>query len=143
MLTQTTEYALRVITFLAAQTACGKTPSSGDEIAASTHNSRRYLKQVMRNLTAGGLVESRRGTKGGYLLARAAETITILDIVNAVEPIKRICNCPLNLQSHTSLCPLHAQLDNAYAVAEQAFAGVTIADLLNSTNPIIPLIEFP
>ena len=143
MLTQTTEYALRAVTFLATQVACYKTPSSADKIAAATQIPRRYLPRVMQNLTAEGLVESRCGVQGGYVLARSAESITILDVVNAVEPIKRICHCPLNLQSHTSLCPLHAELDHAYEVAEQAFANVTIAGLLNSTNPIIPLIDSP
>lgn len=143
MLTQTTEYALRAVTFLAARAACGETPLSADKIAAATQIPRRYLPRVMQNLTAEGLVESRCGVQGGYVLARSAEAITILDIVNAVEPIKRICNCPLDLQSHTSLCPLHAELDHAYELAEQAFANVTIAGLLNSTNPIIPLIDSP
>ncbi len=143
MLTQTTEYALRAVTFLASQAACGKTPSSADKIAAITQIPRRYLHRVMQNLTAEGLVESRCGVQGGYLLARAAESITILDVVNAVEPVRRICNCPLNLQSHTSLCPLHAELDHAYEVTEQAFANVTIAGLLNSTSPILPFIDAP
>ena len=143
MLTQTTEYALRAVTFLATQVAYGKMPSSADKIAAATQIPRRYLPRVMQNLTAEGLVESRCGVQGGYVLARSAESITILDVVNAVEPIKRICHCPLTLQSHTFLCPLHAELDHAYEVTEQAFANVTIAGLLNSTNPIIPLIDSP
>ncbi len=143
MLTQTTEYARRAYTLLATQDAYGKTPSSADEIAAATQIPRRYLPRVMQNLTAEGLVESRCGVQGGYVLARSAEAITILDVVNAVEPIKRICNCPLNLQSHTSLCPLHAELDHAYEVTEQVFANVTIGGLLKSTNPIIPLVDSP
>ncbi len=143
MLSRTTEYALRAVTYLARQAACGKTPSSADEIAGITRIPRRYLHRVMQNLTAAGLVESRCGSHGGYLLARTAETITILDVVDAVESARRICKCPLNLQSHTTLCPLHAELDRAYAVTEQAFAKVTIAGLLNSTSPIVPLSDSP
>ncbi len=104
MLTQTTEYALRAVTFLATQAARGKTPTSADKIA---------------------------------------EAITTFHVVNAVEPVKRICNSSPNLQSHTSLCPLHAELDHAYEVTEQPFAHVTIAGLLNSINPIIPLVDSP
>lgn len=141
MLSKTTEYALRAVTCLAGQAACGKTPSSAEEIAGITKIPRRYLHRVMQNLANADLVESRCGSQGGYSLARSAEAITILDIVDAVEPLGRICNCPLNLQSHTSLCPLHAELDRAYAATEEAFAKVTIAGLLNSTSPIIPLVE--
>jgi Rrf2 family protein len=143
MLSRTTEYALRAVTCLAGQAAGGKTLSSADEIAGITQVPRRYLHRVLQNLAAAGLVESRCGSRGGYVLARAADSITILDVVGAVEPVRRICRCPLNLPSHTSLCPLHAEMDRAYAVMEQAFAKVTIADVLNSTSPIVPLIDSP
>ncbi|MCM2369481.1 Rrf2 family transcriptional regulator [Aporhodopirellula aestuarii] len=143
MLSKTTEYALRAVTCLAGQAACGKTPSPADEVAGITQIPRRYLHRVMQNLAAAGLVESRCGTHGGYLLARPAEAITILNVVAAVEPMARICNCPLNLQSHTALCPLHAELDRAYAATEEAFAKVTIAALLSSANPIVPMCETP
>jgi hypothetical protein len=62
-------------------------------------------------------------------------------VVNAVSPIERIRNCPLGIDSHTSLCPLHAELDKAYAKTEAAFAGVNLQQLLDSTNRIKPLCE--
>jgi Rrf2 family protein len=141
MLSRTTEYALRAVTCLASQVAGGTTLSSADEIAGITQVPRRYLHRVLQHLAAAGLVESRCGSHGGYALARSADTITILAVVDAEEPVRRICRCPLNLPSHTSLCPLHAEMDRAYAVTEQAFAKVTIADLLNSTSPIVPLLD--
>ncbi len=139
MLSVTTEYALRAVTCLAGQQACGKVSWSADELAKVTQIPRRYLHRVMQRLVAAGLVESRCGSQGGYTLQREANLVTILDVVNAVEPLTRICSCPLNLESHTSLCPLHAELDRAYAACENAFQKVTIHDLLNSTGPIIPL----
>jgi len=39
------------------------------------------------------------------------------------------------------LCPLHKELDKAYAATEQAFARVTLAKLTRSTSPIVPLCE--
>ena len=67
--------------------------------------------------------------------------VTILDVVNAVAPLERIRECPLGLKSHTELCPLHAELDRAYAATEAAFASVTIEQLLNSTSPVVPLCD--
>ena len=64
-----------------------------------------------------------------------------MDVVNAVAPLERIRHCPLGLPSHTSLCPLHNELDKAYAATETAFSRVTIAELLRSGNRIIPLCE--
>jgi len=76
------------------------------------------------------------------VLNRAADDLTILDVINAVAPMERITSCPLGLKSHTSLCPLHDELDKALAATETAFAAVTIRQLLKSTNPIVPLTEF-
>jgi DNA-binding IscR family transcriptional regulator len=70
-----------------------------------------------------------------------ADEISILDVVNAVDPVERIRHCPLGLTSHTSLCPLHKELDRAYAATEAAFARVTIGELLRSTSKIVPLCE--
>jgi hypothetical protein len=47
----------------------------------------------------------------------------------------------LGLKSHTALCPLHKELDRAYAATEKAFRAVTIKQLVESTSPIIPLCE--
>lgn len=139
MLSLTTEYALRAATCLAGQQAGGNVPWSASELATVTKIPRRYLHHVMQRLIAAGLVESSCGSLGGYALKRDAKVLTILDVVNAVEPLQRICSCPLNLESHTSLCPLHAALDQAYAACEDAFKKVTIHDLINSTGPIVPL----
>ncbi|MGB7325978.1 MAG: Rrf2 family transcriptional regulator [Rubripirellula sp.] len=141
MLSKTAEYALRAVTCLAEREACDKTPSSADALAEVTQVPRRYLNRVLQDLVVGKLVLSRCGAKGGYELAKPTSAITILDVINAVGPLGRIESCPLGLKSHTSLCPLHAELDRSYAATEAAFAGVTIKQLLDSTNPIIPMVE--
>ena len=92
-------------------------------------------------MAAAGLVRSRSGPGGGYELAQDVQTLTILHVINAVSPLERIRNCPLGLKSHTALCPLHAELDRAYAATEAAFAGVTIVSLLESTSAVIPLCD--
>jgi Rrf2 family nitric oxide-sensitive transcriptional repressor len=143
MLSKTAEYALRAVTCLAEREACGLAPSSADAISEGTQVPRRYLNRVLQDLVAAELIESRCGPRGGYELAKTTDAITILDVVNAVAPLGRITTCPLGLKSHTSLCPLHAELDRAYAATEAAFAGVTIAALLASTSPIVPLCESP
>ena len=138
MLSKTAEYALRAVTSLAAN---GESALSADVLAEKTKVPRRYLTRVMQDLAAAGLVGSRSGPGGGYILAKDTAKLTILDVVNAVAPLERITTCPLGLRSHTSLCPLHAELDKAYAATEAAFAAVTIKKLVNSTSPIVPLCE--
>lgn len=138
MLSKTAEYALRAVTSLAANS---ESALSADVLAEKTKVPRRYLTRVMQDLAAAGLVGSRSGPGGGYILAQDTAKLTILDVVNAVAPLERITTCPLGLSSHTSLCPLHAELDKAYAATEAAFAAVTIEKLVNSTSPIVPLCE--
>ncbi len=102
---------------------------------------RRYLHKVLQDLVHAQLVHSRSGPGGGYSLSRSPDDITILDVVNAVAPLERIRHCPLGLPSHTSLCPLHQQLDQAYAATETAFASVTIGQVLRSESRIVPLCD--
>src|SRR5207247_914616 len=91
-----------------------------------------------------GLVTSRRGLGGGFALARPAAEVTIWDVVEAVEPIRRIRTCPLGLASHRArLCPLHRKMDDALAQIEQAFKGTTLAAVLADPSPSVPLCPFP
>ena len=138
MLSKTAEYALRAVVCLA---GWPEHPASADLLAQKTKVPRSYLHRVLQDLAAAGLVQSRPGPGGGYELARSAKKVTILDVVNAVEPIERIRQCPLGLKSHRALCPLHRQLDQAYAATEVAFRGVTLRDLIDSTSPVTPLCD--
>ncbi|MFK8112108.1 MAG: Rrf2 family transcriptional regulator [Rubripirellula sp.] len=138
MLSKTAEYALRAVACMSGATG---SPLSADLVAKKTKVPRRYLTRVLQDLASAGLVQSRPGPGGGYELAVATDKLTILDVVNAVGPLERIRNCPLGLESHTELCPLHAELDKAYAATESAFAGVTIQQLVESASPIVPLCD--
>jgi Rrf2 family nitric oxide-sensitive transcriptional repressor len=140
MLSKTAEYALRAVACMGGN---GGKPASADYLAEKTKVPRRYLTRVLQDLVAAELAGSRSGPGGGYELARDPGDLTILDVVNAVAPVERIHQCPLGLKSHTKLCPLHTELDRAYAATEAAFAGVTIRQLLQSTSPIVPLCNVP
>lgn len=121
----------------------GGKPASADFLAEKTKVPRRYLSRVLQDLVAAELAHSRSGPGGGYELIVDVDQLSILDVVNAVAPLERIHRCPLGLESHTELCPLHAELDRAYAATEAAFAEVTIGQLLRSTSPIVPLCNVP
>ncbi|MCA8984877.1 MAG: Rrf2 family transcriptional regulator [Planctomycetaceae bacterium] len=138
MLPKTAEYALRTIAFLASDVSQA---AAADVIAKKTQVPRRYLHKVLQDLVRAELVSSRSGPGGGYSLACGADEVTILDVVNAVAPLERIRHCPLGLASHTSLCPLHQELDRAYEATETAFSRVTIGELLRSTSSVIPLCD--
>lgn len=141
MLSQTVEYALRAMVYLA---RFDQEPQPTDKISKNTQVPAPYLAKVLQNLTRKGLVRSQRGVRGGFLLARSPEEITVLDVVNAVEPIQRIRTCPLELKSHgIRLCPLHFRLDRALEMVENAFRQSTLAEILAEPTDSVPLCEFP
>ena len=141
MFSQTVEYALRAVVYLAGQ---GTAPRTSEQIAQSTRVPQSYLSKVLQQLAENGLINSQRGPRGGFVLARSADVLTILEVVAAVDPICRIKTCPLGLASHgVQLCPLHKRVDDALAEVERAFGATTFAEVLADPNPSIPLCEFP
>jgi Rrf2 family protein len=141
MLSQTVEYALRVMAFLADAAPASRT---GVEIAAATKVPLPYLRKVLKKLDAAELVTLTRGVQGGAAIGRPADAVRILDVVNAVEPIARIKTCPLGLKAHgVRLCPLHKRLDQALAGVEDAFRRTTLAEVLAEPGRSRPLCDAP
>ncbi|MEX2213522.1 MAG: Rrf2 family transcriptional regulator [Phycisphaeraceae bacterium] len=139
MISQTSEYALRAIVHLADQAESSLTTP---QIAETTRVPVGYLAKVLGQLAKAGLVRSQRGLHGGFSIARAPQDITVLDVINAVDPVQRIHTCPLGLKAHgKKLCPLHRQLDDAMASIERAFGSSTIADLLADPSSSKPLCD--
>jgi Rrf2 family protein len=138
MLSQTVEYSLRAVVFLADKVE----PQKTGQIATATKVPPAYLSKVLQGLARANIVRSQRGIGGGMTLARAPKDLTILDVVNAVEPLGRIETCPLGLKQHgVHLCALHRRLDNALAMVEEAFRSTTLAEVLADPNPSVPLCE--
>jgi Rrf2 family protein len=139
MLSQTVDYALRAMVYLADQVPA---PRTNEQIANVTLVPQAYLSKIMQSLSKTGLVRSQRGLHGGFALTKDADEITILDVVNAVEPLQRIRQCPLGLKTHgVQLCPLHRRLDHALATVEEAFGDTTLAEILAERSGSIPLCE--
>jgi len=139
MISQTVEYALRAVVHLASEApASCKT----QQIATITQVPAAYLSKVLQSLAKAKIVRSQRGIGGGVALAADPKVLSILDVVNAVDPLQRITTCPLGLKSHgTHLCPLHRRLDNAMAQVEAAFANTTLAEVLSEPGQPLPLCD--
>ena len=127
MISQTVEYALRAVVYLASHPGSHTT----GEISTHTKVPASYLCKVLQKLAKRGVVASQRGLGGGFQLAKTPEKITALDVVNVVDKIERIKTCPLKLVEHgINLCPLHMRMDNALASFEKLFSETTIAEML-------------
>jgi len=139
---QTVEYALRAMVQLA---YAGPAGSSTDELAQKTQVPRAYLSKVLQGLRVAGFLKSQRGVGGGVCLILQPEHVTILDVVNAVEPIVRIHTCPLGIESHgRNLCPLHTKMDCTYASIEASLGATTLADVIAGKSfGLLPLCSMP
>jgi len=128
VLSQTAEYALRAIVDLAHVFPEGKTT---EQIALSTKVPPAYLSKVLQALSRGGLVRSQRGVRGGMSLQKQPSQVSILDVVNAVDPLKRVHECPSGLAEHRyQLCALHRRIDEVIAMAEGEFSATTMAQVV-------------
>jgi Rrf2 family protein len=140
MFTKTQEYALRAVVWLAQHHDEGAVDNA--RIAAGTGVPTSYLSKVLQGLSRAGIVVSKRGVGGGFCLEPEPEELTVLDVIGAVEPLRRITTCPLALKSHKKhLCPMHAQLDEALALVEKTLGNSTIRDVMSEPGRPTPLVE--
>ncbi len=77
------DYAVRVAAELA--TAPPGEPVKGEQLAKAQDMPLKFLENILGALRTAGLVASRRGASGGYLLAKPAADITVADVIRAVD----------------------------------------------------------
>lgn len=127
MISQTAEYALRAIVHLASR---GQTYRKVAQIAESTGVPSGYLSKIMLSLARAGVVKSKRGFDGGFILASEPEELSILVVINAVDPIQRFAECPLGIAGHGShLCRLHRRLNQTAILLEKEFGEAKVSAL--------------
>ncbi len=139
MISQTAEYALRSIVCLAQNP---EKPMTTAEIANATKVPEPYLSKVLHTLAKNEIVISKRGLHGGYILGHSIDRLPLLDIINAVDPIRQIESCPLRLETHgTNLCALHRRINESIQLMEDTFRNATIGTILEEPSKSIPLCD--
>lgn len=138
MFSQTVEYALRAVVYLAQHADDG--PIDSSRIAEATQVPPSYLAKILQDLARTAVLTSKRGVGGGFQLARSPDDLSVLDVVNAVEPLQRITGCPLSLPAHCrQLCPMHARLDEACALVEATLRRSPIREMMFDPSRPRPL----
>ena len=134
LLSQTAEYALRAVVFLAGHP---QEPQTTKKIAQATGVPGGYLAKILQTLGRAGFVHSQRGLGGGFTLARQPQDLSVLDIINAVDTFARIKQCPMGLEGHgPHLCHLHRKLDDALASIEKTFRSTSVQELIEHADDI-------
>ena len=138
------EYGVRVMVELARRT--GDEPVPLAEIAEHDGLPLAYLEHLVARLRKAGLVASRRGSRGGYLLARPASEITMAEVVAALEgaiaPIECISRDPdgsivcARESSPTHPCPTKFLWTRVQSSIVRTLQETSLGDLVTSGDPL-------
>ncbi len=103
------EYGLQAVLYLAAQQR-GEVISS-DEIAKKLNIPKEFVSKILQSLTESGIIDSKKGKAGGFLLAKDSSKIRLIDIVGAIDGLDMFNNCVLGFPNCTpeNPCPLHGR----------------------------------
>jgi Rrf2 family protein len=138
------DYAVRALSYLAGQ-ADGRVVSRID-IEKSQDIPSFYLSKIMKDLVAGGLVQSHIGAKGGFTLAKPARAISIKDVYETVERPLVLMECLDTGADYCSFCAVCSQKsiwEEAQVVLGNFLAGVTIANIADRQGLKGRLINMP
>ncbi len=128
-ITRASDYAVRVMIHLA-----GLPPRSTvrqSELSKATGVSGHFLSKVLQQLVRARLIRSQRGSGGGYALAVAANGVSVLDVVQAMEGAVRLNQCIDEGPSceRKSWCPAHCVWAEAQAAIVRVLGGASMAQL--------------
>ena len=123
------DYGLRAVIYLSSQDP--ERCCSISEIAQHQGVPKKFLEKIIQALVRDGLIKSKRGSCGGYTLARSADAISIYDVVAAIEGPIAVNLC---MESHSSCEQLpHCSMVNVWSEVQrkvtEVFARTTLADL--------------
>lgn len=124
-------YALLAVIDIATHETAG--PVSRKDIAARQQLPSDYVEQILVRLRRASIVTSTRGPRGGYRLARAASTITALDVLDAVEEDIDAATCvgeKAGTCSRSGSCASHLLWDELTTRVAEYLRSVTLATLL-------------
>ena len=95
-----------------------------------------FLTKVLQVLTNAKIMESYKGPNGGVRLARAAETIYLMDIVEAVDGTSAFEGCVIGLPdcSDDKPCPLHKQCGQAMKQLQKMLRDTSLGELTKETE---------
>ena len=100
-----------------------------EDLAQREAVSGNFLVQILSDLRRAGLIDSRRGQSGGYLLARAPDTITLRQVVNAVDP--SLLQCSVAREGESGAAVRHAW-DQVTTALLHALDQITVESLTQS-----------
>ncbi|NTW28498.1 MAG: Rrf2 family transcriptional regulator [Coriobacteriia bacterium] len=127
--TRRTDYAIRIMLALA---RAGAGPLSVRDLAERQGVPYAFARSIQRDLVSAGLVVSRRGAQGGILLARPADAITLLDVVEAIQGRVSCAVCVSDPAwcDRMGGCSVHRVWQEVDRLTSEYLGGKSLASLL-------------
>lgn len=136
-LTRQGDYAMRVVYALAA--ADGE-PLTQREVSRTQDVPEAFLAKIVQQLSRAGLVNSTRGARGGMMLARPAESITLREVVEAIEGTiaLNLCMRGPGTCARDQFCSIHPVWVRAQEAVLEVLSSVTVAELVSHQGSAAP-----
>jgi FeS assembly SUF system regulator len=127
-ITKQTDYGIVLLTHLA---SAPERPVNAPELAGETHLPLPMVSKILKLLVREGLLESHRGVKGGYRLARLPEEISMAEVVSALEGPIAITECIDDESgcSHSPVCAVRGRWQRINTALRDALSGISLAEM--------------
>jgi len=130
-LSKTSEYALRILSFMINS---DMQVFTAKYLVKSLNMPDKYLRRIMTDMSKQGFIKSLQGRDGGYVFARNANKIYLLNVIDSVEGIGRYTGCIMGFDkcSDENPCSLHEAYAPVRDKLVEFLSTNTIADLKNN-----------
>lgn len=135
-ITRQADYAVRAVLYLCQHGPTARIVTS--EIGREQHIPVTFLAKIIAQLSAAGIVRSTRGAHGGVTLGRAAESISLLDIVEIIDGPMLLNDCVGSADACPSSvnCPVHDIWCEAQADLVKRLSATTFAQLVEQRQQV-------
>ena len=131
-LSKTTKYAFRILGHMAKDE---KALYSAQQLHKDIEVPERYLRRLLTDLSKSGFIKSIQGRQGGFTFARDISTISLLQIVEAIDGLDSINECILGYKTcaFNYSCPMHDIWEETKQKVIETLTNTTIKDIQNRT----------
>ena len=129
-LTRTTDYAIRIVCYLAAQRQMISTSELSQELSVPSS----YIPKITKKLKQAGIIKACEGIKGGYQIAKQPEDISLRDVISCTESTMAISRCLEKeggcSRNYIACCKVHQILLDLQNIYNNRLESVKISDII-------------
>jgi Rrf2 family protein len=128
LITRDTDYAMRALLFIAPRGVVVSVP----ELVAALKIPQPFLRRILQTLAHRGILESYKGSKGGFVLKKKPRDIHLGDVITAFQGTVKLNDCLFKKKvcPNRPDCPLRRQITDIERFAQDKFDAVTLETLL-------------